>query len=105
MPRTAKRRRRSDPAERSGIASRLLLIRSLDDLKDRLGKVVLLVLVIRFFQQALALDLSSPLELLYLGGGILLVGAALYLTSRSHASPLPPPAPPGSTTGRDERHD
>lgn len=71
-----------DPAEKSPGASRVLLIRDLDDLKERLGKVVLLVLVIEFLQQALRMSYTSVLDLLFLGGGILAVGIALYLTTR-----------------------
>jgi uncharacterized membrane protein YqhA len=70
-----------EAAERSELASRLLLIRSLDDLKDRLAKVVLLILVVKFFQIALSLKYQTPLDLLYLALGILLVGGALYLSS------------------------
>src|SRR5262245_48506016 len=58
---------RIDAAEGSEFASRLLLIRSLDDLKDRLAKVVLLILVVKFFEYALALHITTSLELLWLG--------------------------------------
>jgi len=70
------------PAEDAEIAPRLLLIRSLDDLKDRLAKVVLLLLVVEFLQQALLVTYHSPLDLLYLGVGILFIGGALYLTGQ-----------------------
>jgi uncharacterized membrane protein YqhA len=75
---------RIDVAEKSDLASRVLLIRSLDDLKDRLAKVVLLILVVKFFEYALHLQVHKAHELLYLAGGIVLVAAALYL---SHAKP------------------
>jgi uncharacterized membrane protein YqhA len=71
-----------DAVERSEVASRLLLIRSMDDLKSRLASVVLLILVVKFFQQALRLKYESPLELLYLGLGILLIGGAMFLGYR-----------------------
>jgi uncharacterized membrane protein YqhA len=71
-----------DAAEKSEVASRLLLIRSMDDLKSRLASVVLLILVVKFFQQALRLKYESPLDLLYLGLGILFVGGALFLGHR-----------------------
>lgn len=73
---------RIDAAEREEFASRLLLIRSVDDLKERLGKVVLLVLVVEFLQFALALHPKGALDLLYLAVGIALIGAALYLTTK-----------------------
>lgn len=71
---------RIDAAEGSEFAARLLLIHSLDDLKDRLAKVVLLILVVKFFEYALSLSFGTPLELLYLAVGTLLVSAALYLS-------------------------
>jgi uncharacterized membrane protein YqhA len=71
---------RIEIAEKSELASRVLLIRSLDDLKDRLAKVILLVLVVKFFEYALHLKIDGALDLLCLAGGIVLVAAALYLT-------------------------
>lgn len=77
---------RIDIAEKSEFASRLLLIRSLDDLKDRLAKVVLLILVVKFFEYALATHISTPLDLLYLATGILFVAIALYFShGKSHS--------------------
>jgi uncharacterized membrane protein YqhA len=76
-----------DVVEKSELAERVLLIKNLDDLKDRLAKVVLLMLVVKFFQYALELKYENPLELLYLAIGILLVAGALYLShTKSHAS-------------------
>lgn len=73
---------RIDIAEGSEFAARLLLIRSLDDLKDRLAKVVLLILVVKFFEYALQLSFKTPLDLLLLAIGVLLVSTAVWL---SHA--------------------
>jgi len=67
--------------ENSVIAERLLLIRSLEDLKDRLAKVVLLLLVITFFEEALSISYKGPQDLLYLALGTALVGLALFLGS------------------------
>ncbi len=67
-------------AEESEVASRVLLIKSLDDLKERLATLVFLILVIRYFEFALQMAVRSPLDLLYLAVGIALVAAALYLT-------------------------
>ena len=71
-----------DPAERSGTLPRLLLIRSLDELKERIASLILLVLVIEFFQRALRLEYTTPLDLLYFATGVLLVSGALYLGNR-----------------------
>jgi uncharacterized membrane protein YqhA len=86
---------RIDVAEGSEFASRLLLIHSLDDLKDRLAKVVLLILVVKFFEYALSLPFKTPLDLLYLALGTLLVSAALYLTKdKAKEKPHPPAGEP-----------
>jgi uncharacterized membrane protein YqhA len=66
-------------AEQMGIAGRLLIVRSLDDLKDRLARLVLLVLVVEVLQQALLSNYSSPLDVFYLAIATLLVGAAIFL--------------------------
>jgi len=58
----------------------LLQVRSLDDLKSSLGKVILMILIVWFFEKALIIEYHSALDLLYLGIGTLLVSAALYLT-------------------------
>jgi uncharacterized membrane protein YqhA len=66
---------------------RVLKIHSLDDLKHRLGQVVLLSLVVRFFEGALAIKFSSLKDLLLLSISILLIAIALYLThKRPHTS-------------------
>jgi uncharacterized membrane protein YqhA len=76
-----------DVAGASENAPRTLIIQSVDDLKERLGRVVLLALVIEFFQQSLRVDYGRPIDLLYMALGILLVGGALYLSAlRSGAS-------------------
>jgi uncharacterized membrane protein YqhA len=59
---------------------RLVQVTSLDDLKDRIAKLILLVLIIEFFQYALKLKYTSPLDLLYLAIGVLFIGGALYLS-------------------------
>ncbi|MDX5895362.1 YqhA family protein [Rubrobacter radiotolerans] len=73
---------RIDPARYSETTPRILQIRDLDDLKERVAKLILLILTIEFFQRALRIPYSSALDLLYLGLAILFVSAALYLTSR-----------------------
>lgn len=72
-----------DEARGSKASSKILVIESLDDLKTRLAKVVLMILIVTLFEQALKTKLENTLDLLYLGGGIALVGLALYLTHKS----------------------
>lgn len=70
-------------AEGSEFATRLLLIRSLDDLKDRLANVILLILIVKFFQQALTQKYQSVVDLLLLAVGVALIATALYLSGRA----------------------
>ncbi|MEJ1959307.1 MAG: YqhA family protein [Nitrosomonadales bacterium] len=69
-----------DQAQGSKTSSKILVIRSLDDLKSRLAKVIIMILIVTLFEQALNMKLSVPIDLLYLGGSIALIALALYLT-------------------------
>lgn len=71
-----------DPATGDKTSSNILLINSLDDLKNRLAKVILMILIVNFFEHVISMDFKSALELLYLAGGIALIGLALYLTHK-----------------------
>ena len=70
------------------MASRLLLINSLDDLKDRLAKVVLLILIVKFFEHALRMSFPNPFDLLELAVGIALVSVAIFLSHRGESHKL-----------------
>ncbi len=63
-------------------SSRILLIHSLDDLKDRLAKVVLMILIVTFFKNVIHTTFEEPLNILYLGVGILFVALALFFTHK-----------------------
>lgn len=75
-----------DEARGSKASSKILVIESLDDLKARLAKVILMILIVTLFEEALKMQLSTTLDLLYLGGGIALIGLALFLTHKSEHS-------------------
>jgi uncharacterized membrane protein YqhA len=72
-----------DVAENNEIADRILMIRTVDDLKNKLAKVVFLILIVTYFEYALRSTYETPQELLTLAGGIALVAGAIWLTSRS----------------------
>ena len=57
----------------------VLEIRSLDELKDKLAKVIIMVLIVSFFQKALEINFDTPQELLYFSSSILLLSISLYL--------------------------
>lgn len=67
-------------SENDTITSNVLIINSLDDLKARLAKVILMILIVRFFEHAISMDFATPLDLLYLAAGIALIGLALFLS-------------------------
>jgi uncharacterized membrane protein YqhA len=72
-----------DIASFSKTASNVLIINSLDDLKGRLAKVILMILIVRFFEYAIDMSIATALNLLYLAAGIALIGLALYLSHES----------------------
>jgi uncharacterized membrane protein YqhA len=72
-----------DQAHGSKASSKILVINSLDDLKSRLAKVILMILIVTLFQEAINMKLTTPLDLVYLGGSIALIALALYF---SHAA-------------------
>src|SRR3990172_1922456 len=69
-----------DQAHGSKSSSKILVINNLDDLKSRLAKVILMILIVTLFEEALNMKMSTPVDLLYLGGSIALIALALYLT-------------------------
>lgn len=72
-----------DQAHGSKASSKILVINSLDDLKSRLAKVILMILIVTLFEEAINMKLNTPLDLVYLGGSIALIAVALYF---SHAA-------------------
>src|ERR1035437_9085215 len=72
-----------DQAHGSKASSKILVINNLDDLKGRLAKVILMIMIVTLFEEALNMKLQTPLDLLYLGGSITLIALALYF---SHAA-------------------
>ncbi|MDR1808899.1 MAG: YqhA family protein [Prevotella sp.] len=74
-----------DPASRrSDTRPNWMRIESIDDLKSSLGKVILMVLIVSFFKYSLRIKYENASDLLFLGIGVLLVSAALYLTHAQH---------------------
>jgi len=69
-----------DTAKDNKLASRLLCIQSIDDLKERLSKLILLILIVKFFEDALKWpDQVKSLDLLYFGIGVFLISGAISL--------------------------
>ena len=55
-----------DIASLSKTASNVLIINSLDDLKSRLAKVIIMILIVRFFEYAIDIHIDTATNLLYI---------------------------------------
>lgn len=62
--------------------SKILSIHSLDQLKDKISKVIVMVLVVGFFKKVGLSSYTTPLELLYLALSITAVAVGLYFLSK-----------------------
>jgi len=69
-----------DTAYEEESASHMLAIDNLDDLKSRLGKVIMMILIVKFFELAISMEFEHVYDLLMFAGGIVLVGGSLFLT-------------------------
>lgn len=79
-----------DPASRTAESRpNWLQIHSLDDLKGAVGKVILMILIVRLFETAVKMKYERPLDLLFLGIAVLFVAAALYLQHAGHKHDKP----------------
>lgn len=62
--------------------NKILSIHSLDQLKDKISKVIVMVLVVGFFKKVGLASYQSPLDLLYLALSITAVSVGLYFLSK-----------------------
>ena len=62
--------------------TKILSIHSLDQLKDKISKVIVMVLVVGFFKKVGLSSYTTPLELLYLALSITAVAVGLYFLSK-----------------------
>jgi len=72
-----------DPAKGVG-NSKILEIHSLDQLKDKLAKVIVMVLIVSFFKRVLHTEYSGALEMLYFSLSIFALSFALYFLHKGH---------------------
>jgi uncharacterized membrane protein YqhA len=63
----------------------ILEIESLDELKNKILKVVIMVLIVSFFKSILSLKYETPLEMLYYSISIIGISAAVYLMRKKDA--------------------
>ncbi|MCP2731496.1 YqhA family protein [Limnofasciculus baicalensis] len=62
---------------------KILEITSLEQLKDKLLKVIIMVLVVGFFKRVMEIEIKQPIELLYFAMSILLIAASSYFLHSS----------------------
>jgi uncharacterized membrane protein YqhA len=60
----------------------ILAISSLDQLKDKIAKVIVMVLVVNFFQRVLHTNFTTPVEMLYFAGSIMALAVGLFFLSK-----------------------
>jgi len=60
----------------------ILAISSLDQLKDKIAKVIIMVLVVNFFQRVLHTSFGTPIEMLYFALSITALAVGLYFLSK-----------------------
>ncbi len=69
-----------DGDEQNG--STILAIHSLDQLKDKIAKVIIMVLVVSFFQKVLHTNFATPLEMLYFALSITALAVGLFFLGK-----------------------
>lgn len=56
-----------------------LQVNDLDDLTSRIGEVVIMILIVNFFKLSFSMNYGKPMDLLILGGGVLLISGSLVV--------------------------
>lgn len=62
---------------------RLLQIHSLDGLKDKITKVIIMVLIVSFFEKVLSMNYATPMDMLFLAASIFALAVGLYFLRKS----------------------
>lgn len=71
-----------DEAMEAENANKILAIHSLDQLKDKIAKVIVMVLVVSFFQRVLHTNFATPLEMLYFALSITALSVGLFFLGK-----------------------
>lgn len=64
------------------IVPKPLIVKSLDDLKEKLTSVVLIILIITYFKYSINFTYDDPIELLAFAVGIFFISLSIYFTKR-----------------------
>jgi len=60
----------------------ILEIESLDELKEKIMKVIIMVLIVSFFEKVLKMDYQTPVEMMYFALSILALSLGVYLVRK-----------------------
>ena len=71
-----------EAAEESSAGNNILAIHSLDQLKDKIAKVIVMVLIVSFFQKVLHTSYDGALEMLYFALSIGLLAVGLFFLGK-----------------------
>ena len=67
---------------RSNLDITILEIENLDELKQKIIKVIIMVLIVTFFERILELDYNTPMEMLWFAVSILALSLGIYLVRK-----------------------
>ncbi len=73
----------NDKCERNARVPPALVICSLDELKDKLSKIIIILLIITFFKYAFYLEYENIYELMAFAVAIFFIALSLYFTKKS----------------------
>ncbi len=73
-----------DEASNDEKTSKILEIKSLDQLKDKIAKVIVMVLVVSFFKRVLHTEYNGAQEMLYFALSILALAIGLYFLHKNN---------------------
>lgn len=71
-----------DEAADTEHGNKILAINSLDQLKDKIAKVIVMVLVVSFFQKVLHMDFTTPLDMFYFALSITALAVGLFFLGK-----------------------
>lgn len=74
-----------DIARRGGSFGNILEVENLDDLKNKIIKVIIMVLIVSFFQRILSMEFTTAIEMLAMAVSIGVICVGVYFIGRQHS--------------------
>ena len=73
-----------DYIENEERSSKILVVHTLDQLKEKLAKVILMVLIVTFFKYAIEFHYEDIKTLIFLSVGVFLIALSIYFMHKGH---------------------